>query len=76
MKKKPEYPAVPATEKELKAEARQLTRWLKGKTVQRVWRHRATEVGIQFEDGARLFIDHCANGLEWSGARAYPKRTR
>lgn len=60
------YPAVPKTPDELKREARQLTRALKGKSVQCVWRHRSNEVGIQFEDGTRFFVDGKPDGLETS----------
>jgi hypothetical protein len=50
----------------LQKEARQLTKMLKGKTVDVVWRHRKEEVGIQFTDGTRLFIDQTPNGLDYS----------
>ncbi len=50
----------------LQKEAKQLTKMLKGKTVDVVWRHREEEVGIQFTDGTRLFIDQTPNGLGYS----------
>jgi len=50
--------------KELPAEARRATRMLSGKTVKKVWRHRAAELGIEFDDGSRLFIDPRNRGLE------------
>jgi hypothetical protein len=53
-------------EKNLKKEARQLTKMLRGRTVEVVWRHRKKEVGIQFTDGARLFIDQTPDGLDYS----------
>ncbi len=53
-------------EKSLKKEARQLTKMLKGRTVDLVWRHQKEEVGIQFTDGARLFIDQTPDGLDYS----------
>jgi hypothetical protein len=63
---KKEYPAVAITESELKSEARQLTRHLKGKIIEKVWRHRFNEFGIQFTDGTRLFVDISKGGLETS----------
>jgi len=53
-------------EKNLKKEARQLTKMLRGRTVDVVWRHRKKEVGIQFIDGTRLFIDQTPDGLDYS----------
>ena len=53
-------------EKNLKKEARQLTKMLKGRTVDVVWRHRRNEVGIEFTDGTRLFIDQTPDGLDYS----------
>ena len=41
----------------LAEEAERAELLLKGKTVARVWRHRAKEVGIEFTDGTRLFVD-------------------
>jgi hypothetical protein len=41
----------------LEQEARKATAVLRGRTVKQVWRHRAEEVGIEFEDGSRLFVD-------------------
>ena len=46
----------------LQLEARRATEMLRGKTVSTVWRHRPSEVGIQFEDGTRLFIDRASDG--------------
>ena len=39
---------------------------LAGKVVSRVIRNRPTEVGVEFADGARLFVDKSAKGLELS----------
>jgi diphthamide synthase subunit DPH2 len=39
---------------------------LKGKIVEKVWRHRSKEIGIQFTDGTRLFVDISEGGLELS----------
>ena len=51
----------------LQDEARRLTRVLKGKAVQTVWRHRLKEVGIEFADGTRLFVDwRSSSRLEFS----------
>lgn len=60
-------PAVVATtENELAREARDLAKHIAGKTVRQVWRHRAGELGIEFTDGTRLFVDRAENGLELS----------
>lgn len=66
MKTKKEYTLVAITESELKSEARRVTRMLKGKIVEKVWRHRANEIGIQFTEGTRLFVDISEGGLELS----------
>jgi len=47
-------------------EARRATKLLKGKTVTKVWRHRPKELGIEFDDGTRLFVDQQEAGLELS----------
>jgi len=39
---------------------------LKGKIVERVWRHLPKEIGIEFMDGSRLFVDMETDGLEMS----------
>ncbi len=39
---------------------------LHGKVVKRVWRHRDRELGIEFEDGTRLFAVVTQAGLELS----------
>jgi len=63
---KKEFPLVAITESELKAEARRTTKMLKGKIVNKVWRHRPKEIGLQFSDGTRLFVDISEGGLEIS----------
>ena len=65
-KTKPKYPAVAVTSIELKREARQLTRLLKGKRVLKVWRHRKKEIAIQFTDESCLFVDSEPKGIETS----------
>ena len=55
---------VPKTKKDLAAEARRASRMLRGKAVKKVWRHRSAEIGIEFEDGSRLFVDAKSHGLE------------
>jgi len=50
----------------LEQEARKATELLQGKIVAKVWRHRDKEIGIEFTDGTRLFIDHQPNELEIS----------
>lgn len=34
-----------------------LQKLLKGKTVKRVWRRKRKELGLEFSDGTRLFVD-------------------
>ena len=63
---KRQRPAVATTPYDLRKEAREATKMLKGKIVHRVWRHRAKEIGIQFTDGSRLFVDMETDGLELS----------
>jgi hypothetical protein len=50
----------------LQDEAKRATKMLRGRVVKRIWRHRDREVGIEFEDGARLFADVTQTGLELS----------
>jgi len=57
---------MPKDPSELSAEAQRATDLLKGKVVSRVWRNRPGELGIQFTDGTRLFVDQNANQLEIS----------
>src|SRR3978361_1763449 len=37
---------------------------LRARSVKKFWRHRASEFGIEFEDGSRLFVDSKDYGLE------------
>ena len=48
----------------LEQEAERLAELLVGKTVARAWRHRDSEVALEFTDGTRLFV----NSLGWAGA--------
>jgi hypothetical protein len=50
----------------LDEEAKQGTKLLQGKIVAKVIRTRIGEVGIEFTDGTRIFIDHKPEGLEIS----------
>ena len=50
----------------LEEEDRKATELLQGKIVTKVWRQRHKEIGIEFTDGTRLFIDHQPNELEIS----------
>ena len=50
----------------LEDEARRATDLLAGKTVSRVWRHRLSEVAIEFTDGTRLLVDGNRDGVELS----------
>lgn len=53
--------------RDLDAEALRATEMLRGKTVRTIWRHRDSELGIDFADGTRLFIDAIGKrGLELS----------
>jgi hypothetical protein len=47
-------------------ESTKLTDLLRGKVVKVIRRHRAEEVLIEFEDGARLFVNSNPPGLEFS----------
>lgn len=53
---------------ELEQEAEKLTALLKGKTVRIVWRHRAGEIAIEFDDRdrTRLFVNSDPAGLDIS----------
>lgn len=51
---------------DLDDEARRATELLKGKTVRQVLQHRRGEVGIEFSDGTRFFVDHQPGELEIS----------
>jgi hypothetical protein len=53
-------------EENLKKEAEQATEMLRGKTVRVVWRHRGKEVGLEFTDGSRFFVDCTTEGAELS----------
>jgi hypothetical protein len=58
----------------LRSESARANKFLRGRTVGRVFRHRAKEFGIEFEDGWRLFVDG-PGALELSvteGARRKP----
>jgi hypothetical protein len=59
-------PLVATTEPDLRREATSVTKLLLGKTVREVWRHRPGEVGIEFTDGSRMFINRADEGLELS----------
>ena len=59
-------PIIAESEDELAREARTLAQSIVGKTVREVWRHRSGELGLEFTDGTRLFVDHAERGLEFS----------
>jgi len=42
------------------------TKMLRGKMLQTVFRHRSTEIGMEFTDGTRLFVDVIEGQLEIS----------
>lgn len=50
----------------LKDEARRATDMLKGRSVRQVWRHRVGEVGVEFTDGTRLFVNASGDEVELS----------
>jgi len=50
----------------LEHEAKRATEMLKGKVVSVVWRHSEGQLGVQFTDGTRLFVDHTPTGVEVS----------
>ena len=55
------------TQDELKNEASSLEKLLIDKTVKKIWRHRTSELVIEFNDGYRLFVDSTSNQeLEFS----------
>jgi len=64
--KKATHPLVATRKSDLTSEAKHATKLLRGKVVRQVWRHRANEIGIEFEDGTRLFVDKQELGLELS----------
>ena len=51
---------------ELQKEAERATNLLCGRVVQKVWRHRANEVVVIFQDGAALFVNIDGSGLDLS----------
>jgi hypothetical protein len=55
-----------AEEEFLLKEAERASELLRGKEVAVVWRHRKGEVGIEFTDGTRLFVDKTDEGVELS----------
>jgi len=61
---------------QLALEAKRATAMLKGRVVAQVSRHRPKEVGVQFADGTRLFVDHQSGALELSITAGASKRSR
>jgi hypothetical protein len=57
---------MPKDQSELSTEAKRATDLLKGKMVSKVWRNHSGELGIQFIDGTRLFVDQNSDQLEIS----------
>ena len=47
-------------------EAERATELLRGKVVRKIWRHSQEQIGIEFTDGTRVFVDRQAEGLEIS----------
>lgn len=50
----------------LENEASRASKLLKNKIIDKIYRHRKTEVVIFFTDGTRFFIDQSEEGLELS----------
>ena len=57
----------------LQDESRRATELLRDKVVSRIMRHRPTEVGIEFTDGTRLFVDSAIEGVELSITDGMPR---
>ncbi len=70
---KKERPPVATTPYWLRKEAKEATQILKGRIVHRIWRHHPKEIVIQFTDGATLFVDVEAEGLELSITQDKPR---
>jgi|PlaIllAssembly_1097288.scaffolds.fasta_scaffold2302681_1 hypothetical protein len=70
---KKERPKVATTPYWLRKEGKEATQMLKGKIVHRIWRHRPKEIVIMFTDGATLFVDAEAEGLELSITQDKPR---
>jgi len=54
-------------------EARRATELIRGKVISRVFRHRPSEVCIEFTDGTRLFVDKASDGLDISITDGRPR---
>lgn len=61
-----EHALVARSTEELETEAARLESFIRRKVVKTVWRHRPAELGIEFDDGVRLFVDSHDEGLEFS----------
>lgn len=57
---------VATTPDAVEKKAKEATKMLKGKIVDKVWRHRPKEIVIRFTDGSTLFVDMETEGLELS----------
>ena len=55
-----------SSNEELEAEAKRATELLRGKVVRAIWRHSPKQIGIEFTDGTRLFVDHQDSSVEVS----------
>ena len=56
----------PDPKKQLKKEKKRATKLLKGHIVKKFRRFSTTSIVIEFEDGARFFVDMRENGLDLS----------
>jgi len=57
----------------LQDESRLATELLRGRIVSLVFRRRSTEVGIEFTDGTRLFVNWAIDGIELSITDGMPR---
>jgi len=71
---KQEKSRIAETKTQLTKEAKKTTKMLRGKVVRQVWRHCPGEIGIEFEDGTRLFADIFKTGLELSVTKGTDER--
>ena len=62
--KQAEAAAVAAAAAQLAAEAERISGLLKGKTLLRVWQHRPEAMGIEFDDGTKLYVERITGGLD------------
>ncbi len=62
--KQAEAAALAAAAAELAAEAERITALLKGKALLRIWQHRPEAMGVEFDDGTKLYVEKNSGGLD------------